>query len=58
MLHLLLEELHLILWELVNNYLYFLIFKGPAVAIPKVLQKANLTVNDIDIFEVNEAFAS
>jgi len=31
---------------------------GPAVAIPKVLQKANLTVNDIDIFEVNEAFAS
>jgi acetyl-CoA acyltransferase 1 len=31
---------------------------GPAVAIPEALKKANMTVNDIDIFEVNEAFAS
>ncbi|CAD7936099.1 unnamed protein product [Amoebophrya sp. A120] len=31
---------------------------GPAVAIPSALKKAGLTVNDIDIFEVNEAFAS
>jgi len=31
---------------------------GPAVAIPAALEKANLTVNDIDIFEINEAFAS
>jgi len=31
---------------------------GPAVAIPSVLKKTGLTVNDIDIFEVNEAFAS
>jgi acetyl-CoA acyltransferase 1 len=31
---------------------------GPAVAIPKLLEKAGLTVNDIDIFEINEAFAS
>eukprot|EP00933_Yihiella_yeosuensis_P013902 TRINITY_DN12667_c0_g1_i1.p1 TRINITY_DN12667_c0_g1~~TRINITY_DN12667_c0_g1_i1.p1 ORF type:complete len:431 (+),score=102.01 TRINITY_DN12667_c0_g1_i1:65-1357(+) len=31
---------------------------GPAFAIPAALQKANLTINDIDIFEINEAFAS
>jgi len=31
---------------------------GPAKAIPKALAKAGLTVDDIDIFEVNEAFAS
>merc|ERR1719450_474831 len=31
---------------------------GPAYAIPEVLQKAGLDVQDIDIFEVNEAFAS
>merc|ERR1719420_1143714 len=31
---------------------------GPAYAIPAALNKANLTVNDVDIFEVNEAFAS
>eukprot|EP01118_Nematostelium_gracile_P005486 TRINITY_DN1737_c0_g1_i1.p1 TRINITY_DN1737_c0_g1~~TRINITY_DN1737_c0_g1_i1.p1 ORF type:complete len:424 (+),score=154.68 TRINITY_DN1737_c0_g1_i1:97-1368(+) len=31
---------------------------GPAVAIPKLLSKTGLTVNDIDVFEINEAFAS
>jgi len=31
---------------------------GPAVAIPDVLKKAGLIINDIDIFELNEAFAS
>jgi acetyl-CoA acyltransferase 1 len=31
---------------------------GPAVAIPAALKKAGLTVNDIDIYEINEAFAS
>ena len=31
---------------------------GPRYAIPKVLEQANLTVDDIDIFEINEAFAS
>ena len=31
---------------------------GPAVAIPPALKKAGLTVNDIDVFEINEAFAS
>merc|ERR1712151_391631 len=31
---------------------------GPAFAIPAALEKASLSVNDIDIFEVNEAFAS
>ncbi|KAF8185048.1 Thiolase, N-terminal domain-containing protein [Mycena galopus ATCC 62051] len=31
---------------------------GPAYAIPRVLEKTGLTVNDIDFFEINEAFAS
>jgi len=31
---------------------------GPAVAIPSALQKAGLNINDIDIYEINEAFAS
>ncbi|MDY0374429.1 MAG: thiolase family protein [Desulfobacterium sp.] len=31
---------------------------GPRYAIPKVLEQAKLTVDDIDIFEINEAFAS
>ena len=31
---------------------------GPAFAIPAALEKCGLTIDDIDIFEVNEAFAS
>lgn len=31
---------------------------GPAYAIPAVLKQTGLTVDDIDIFEINEAFAS
>ncbi|XP_066303191.1 3-ketoacyl-CoA thiolase B, peroxisomal-like [Branchiostoma lanceolatum] len=31
---------------------------GPAYAIPEALKKAGLSVDDIDVFEVNEAFAS
>mmetsp|Transcript_29786 Transcript_29786/g.50039 ORF Transcript_29786/g.50039 Transcript_29786/m.50039 type:complete len:425 (-) Transcript_29786:423-1697(-) len=31
---------------------------GPAIAIPAALKKVGLSVSDIDIFEVNEAFAS
>jgi acetyl-CoA acyltransferase 1 len=31
---------------------------GPAVAIPAVLKQTNLTLQDIDVFEINEAFAS
>jgi len=31
---------------------------GPAFAIPKLLEKTGLSVNDIDVFEINEAFAS
>jgi len=34
-----------------------LMLTGPLVATPKVLDKAGLTMDDIDIFEVNEAFA-
>lgn len=30
---------------------------GPALAIPKVLEKAGLGVSDIELFEINEAFA-
>lgn len=31
---------------------------GPAAAIPKLLRKFQLTKDDIDIFEINEAFAA
>lgn len=31
---------------------------GPIFAIPKALKKANLELKDIDLFEINEAFAS
>jgi len=31
---------------------------GPSLAIPKALSKAGLTLSDIDLFEVNEAFAA
>ncbi|XP_033836819.1 3-ketoacyl-CoA thiolase, peroxisomal [Periophthalmus magnuspinnatus] len=31
---------------------------GPAQAIPLALERAGLTVDDIDVFEINEAFAS
>ena len=31
---------------------------GPAFAIPKVLQNTGLKIDDVDIFELNEAFAS
>ncbi len=31
---------------------------GPIEAIPKALKQANLTLNDIDLIELNEAFAS
>lgn len=31
---------------------------GPAAAIPVAVKKAGLSLNDIDVFEINEAFAS
>jgi len=31
---------------------------GPAFAIPEAVKKAGLKLSDIDIFEINEAFAS
>jgi len=31
---------------------------GPAFAIPPAVKQAGLTLNDIDVFEINEAFAS
>ena len=31
---------------------------GPAFAIPKVLKKAGLSQDDVDLWEINEAFAS
>ena len=31
---------------------------GPSIAIPKLLSKYNLSISDIDIIELNEAFAS
>ncbi|MBL8745682.1 MAG: thiolase family protein [Phycisphaerae bacterium] len=34
------------------------IFRAPALAIPALLQKAGLSIKDIDLFEINEAFAA
>ena len=31
---------------------------GPSLAIPKILQKVNISKDDVDVFEINEAFAS
>jgi acetyl-CoA acyltransferase len=31
---------------------------GPAIAIPKVLQQTGMTIDQIDLWEINEAFAS
>lgn len=31
---------------------------GPAYAIPSALKKSGLQLKDIDVFEINEAFAS
>jgi acetyl-CoA acetyltransferase len=31
---------------------------GPAVAIPDAVARAGLTLDDIDVYEINEAFAS
>jgi len=31
---------------------------GPSIAIPKVLEMAGITIADVDLFEINEAFAS
>ena len=31
---------------------------GPSVAVPKVLKLAGMTTDDIELFEINEAFAS
>ncbi|CAN0394089.1 unnamed protein product, partial [Hapterophycus canaliculatus] len=31
---------------------------GPAVAIPEAVSRAGLEVGDVDVFELNEAFAS
>lgn len=30
---------------------------GPAYAIPKILKKSGITIEDVDLFEINEAFA-
>jgi len=34
------------------------IFRAPAVAVPAILEKAGLSMSDIDVFELNEAFAA
>ncbi len=31
---------------------------GPAVAIPKAVEKAGISLDDVEVFEINEAFAS
>jgi acetyl-CoA C-acetyltransferase len=34
------------------------IFRAPALAVPEVVAKAGLKLSDIDLFELNEAFAA
>ncbi len=34
------------------------IFRAPALAVPAVLAKAKLSIRDVDLFELNEAFAA
>ena len=34
------------------------IFRAPSLAVPAVIEKAGLTMGDIDLFELNEAFAA
>ena len=34
------------------------IFRAPSLAVPAVVEKAGLTLKDIDLFELNEAFAA
>jgi hypothetical protein len=31
---------------------------GPALAIPKVLERVGITKDDVDLWEINEAFAT
>ena len=38
--------------------LHGLSITGPSVAIPDVCRKAGVAIEDIDVFELNEAFAS
>lgn len=38
-------------------FLTLLLFFSPTYATPKVLEKAGLTMADIDVFEFHEAFA-
>ncbi len=42
---------------LIGSDPYYLL-DGPAAATPKVLEKAKMSMSDIDLFEINEAFAS
>jgi acetyl-CoA acyltransferase 1 len=37
---------------------YLILGIGPALAIPEVLRRAGVKLSDVDIFEINEAFAS
>ena len=40
-----------------HRHSVFLFFFSPAYATPKILEKAGLTLGDIDVFEYHEAFA-
>ena len=56
-------DVHRRLWVRIKGdenfqFFTFTLGIGPSKAIPAVLKKANLTKKDIDLFEINEAFAS
>lgn len=42
---------------LLSVFFFFLFRSRPAYGTPKVLERAGLSLNDIDVFEFHEAFA-
>lgn len=41
-----------------HRYSSTFLSQGPSVAIPKALTRAGISRDDVDLWEVNEAFAS
>ena len=58
------KELDLEPWGFINSYAYVAIppkpqlLLGPAYAVPMALDRARLTLADMDLFEIHEAFAA
>lgn len=44
-------------WKMKNSNFFFCLTLRPTYATPKVLERAGLSMADIDVFEFHEAFA-